>query len=201
LLDLRRSLILREDCKHFDCIKELREDLRESFVDTMVLARFVNVNVSEPQKRNSMDGFAFHDLLLLVGHRLIQICALGDSRQLKPLENCIHLGLLACLVTLMGSLAQRRPQYPLLASLIRTVARSDYFRQDADKEGRRALLWLLFMGRASVLTSADDEWLDGKILDAMKAGEIRTMENLSVVLSMFPWITVLHDRPPGIDSR
>jgi len=178
----------------------IRPPLQDVFIDAMALAWIVNDSTAEVEisLTTKLDGSRFHDALLLAGFRLVHICPLqGNTKYFTPLETILRFGLAVFFCTLLGTMARKKAYSPLLARLIREEVAEKNPKELRSEGIQPALLWLLFLGRASVLESEDDDWLDTMILEIMKALKLETAEDLAQMLSLFPWIPVLHDAASG----
>jgi hypothetical protein len=111
----------------------------------MSLAWLLN---SSPGHGTKLDGYTFHDILILIGYRLIQICPLSGPRPASHLEGTLHLGLTAFMTTFMLGLGRKVPEFTLLSQLTRSAAQEHF---DEDEESQEVLLWMLFIGKPSVL--------------------------------------------------
>ena len=148
------------------------------------------LNSAEHKKK--LDGYTFHDILILMGYRLIHISPLLGPRLASRIENALHLGLTAFMTTFLLGLGLTVPEFPLLSKLARSAAQGNF---DEDKENQEVLLWVFFIGRASIFREADDVWLIPRVTGTMLALGLHTWEDLSRTLSKFPWVSALHNKP------
>ncbi|KAF4637287.1 hypothetical protein G7Y89_g799 [Cudoniella acicularis] len=170
------------DSKFFNL---LSPDLKEVLIDIMGLAWQLNGHGTK------LDGYTYHDILILIGYRLLYIGSLGDPRPSNRLENALHLGLLAFFTTLLLGFGREFPEFPLLSKLTRSAAQGhlEEYYQNQD-----FFLWALFMGRISTLGQPDDRWLILRITETCLGLGLHTWENTCRTLSKFPWINSLHDK-------
>lgn len=171
--------------------RQLSVDLQDLLIDTTGLARLLNdANAGQLPK---LDNYIFHDTILLLGYRLVHVSPLGGPRPPSRLGNAVHLGLTAFVTTFLRKLDRTIPDIPLLSELVRSLAQEHF---DDDQEYQEVLLWLLFIGRASIFKEPDDVWLIPKTAQTMHALGLHTWEDVSRTLAIFPWVNALHD-PAG----
>ncbi|KAL4948481.1 hypothetical protein BDW69DRAFT_189225 [Aspergillus filifer] len=184
--------------------RHLGYDLWKVFAETQGLAALLNnADAGYSQKLGSIE---FYNTILLLGHCLLQINPLCSSFEhdehiipttMNALEDVIHLGLLAFLVTFLPGLNRRVADQPLLAqNLRRAVERlSNCIKAGAgDRQRKSALLWTLFIGAVAVFKPSNDEWLIKTTTSTIKALELSSLDDIQQVLIGFPWVYALHDR-------
>jgi hypothetical protein len=168
-------------------LTHLSADLRILLIDITELSRLVND--ASVTARPKLCGFPFHDNVLLFGYRLISYSPLGGPRPSSHLENIVHLGLTAFVVTFLRGFDRQLLKLPILAELIRTATQQHYDAQ----QGQELLLWTLFIGAASVFKQSDDAWLKPKTRQTMHNLGLQKWEDVNVILIQFPWINAVHD--------
>lgn len=168
---------------------QLSLELQELVLDIGSLTWLLNNGTSHGTK---LDGYTFHDTQLLIGYRLLHISRLGGPRPTNALENLMHLGLMSALAIFLRKLGGNLPPFTLLAELTRSAVQGHL---DEDEEAQALLLWIMFIGRASIFVEADDIWLIPKIKRTMSALGFETWPDLRRAVSKYPWINALHDKP------
>ncbi|KAF2812783.1 uncharacterized protein BDZ99DRAFT_555576 [Mytilinidion resinicola] len=150
------------------------------------------LNDASAGRRPTLNAQKFHDTVILLGYRLVQISPLGGPRPSNRLDNAVHLGLALFLMTLLRRLDRRIVEIPLLSQLARSAAEENF---DDGRESQELLLWVLSIGGASVFTYTDDAWLAPKLLETTHALSLHTWEDVRRTVVKFPWINALHDNP------
>jgi len=51
------------------------------------------------------------------------------------------------------------------------------------------------MGRATIFNPEDNSWLIPQITETTSFLQLHTWEEVSLALSKFPWLNVIHDKP------
>ncbi|GAD92896.1 hypothetical protein BC1G_08780 [Paecilomyces variotii No. 5] len=149
------------------------------------------INDANSGRLPKLNHCAFHDSILLLGYRLIEMRPLGSHCSSNLLEDMVHLGLATFVATFFWSLDRRAPIIPLLSRSICSVV--DRHSQVC-KEEEEVLLWLLFIGATCMSNSTNDDiWLVPKTAQTMRSLALHTWESVDQVLAAFPWVTVTHD--------
>ncbi|KAL4943511.1 hypothetical protein BDV06DRAFT_135303 [Aspergillus oleicola] len=183
--------------------KHIGSDLRNVFAETKDLAALLNN--ADAGYRQKLGSTEFHNSILLLGHCLLQInplCSSIDHDErlafgMSALEDVIHLGLLAFLVTFLSGLNHRVADQPLLAQKLRSAIENMLKIIESGKEkrpGNSVLLWALFIGAVVVFKPSDDEWLIKTTSATIKALGLSSWDDIKQVLVGFPWVHALHDR-------
>ncbi|KAI0122533.1 hypothetical protein F4814DRAFT_409045 [Daldinia grandis] len=167
---------------------QLNSRMKEAWIDIMSLTWFLNENTDDSIK---MDGYTYHDTLILIGYRLVDIRPLNTD-PIGSLENIIHMGLLMIMANFLLSLMHRLPDLPLLRQQIGVLVR-EQFTEDA--ENREALLWALLMAEITIFTRSEDERLTQRIRQIVLSLGLQSWDDVRKILSKFPWIDALHDKP------
>jgi hypothetical protein len=165
-------------------------DLQDILVDIMSLTGLLNGSGGHGTK---LDGHTFHDILILIGYRLIRISPLCGLRPASPLQNVFYLGLTAFMATFLLALGRKLPEFPLLSILARSAVQG--YPRDEDEESQEVILWILFIGRDSIFMQPDDAWLIPTVTGTILALGLHTWEDVRRTLSKFPWVNALHDKP------
>lgn len=164
-------------------------DLQNHVIDITSLAWLVNDAAAG--RRPKLNPKAFHDTLLLLGYHIVNFSPLGGPRPTNYLENAIHLGLTMFITTFLQGLDYKMADGPLLYKLAFSAAQERYI---DNKEEKELLLWILFIGAASVFKEPDNTWLIPKtrlILDFLC---LDTWDDVYRTLVKFPWVHVTHDK-------
>ncbi|BCS26452.1 uncharacterized protein APUU_51163S [Aspergillus puulaauensis] len=181
----------------------LREDLWTTYERMRSVA--VMLNEAGAGQRQKLGADEFHHTILLLGYSLLHISPLRSSSEsdsdpapnMSILEQAIHLGLIAFLVSFLRGLDQRISDKPLLSHRLR-LAIKDLSLRGEKGQGSNAvkcvLLWTLFIGSVAVFKPSDDEWLIPTTRTAMQALDLSTWEDVRQVVAAFPWVNALHDR-------
>ncbi|KAL4876073.1 hypothetical protein BJY04DRAFT_148587 [Aspergillus karnatakaensis] len=183
--------------------KNIRDDLWLLYDEMRRASKILNdANAGRSRK---LDAVEFHNMLLLFGHRLLEISPLGDSSVsqlshevgMNVLEKAVHLSLIAFLVTFLTGLDHRIPDKPLLSQGLRLAVQSLAASVRAGQVSRplqSVLLWTFYIGSVVEFKPSDDEWLIPTTTSTMQALDISTWEDVKELLTMFPWVNAVHDR-------
>ncbi|KAH8897939.1 hypothetical protein GQ53DRAFT_818191 [Thozetella sp. PMI_491] len=166
---------------------QLPAELRELAIDLTCLARLLND--ANAGRRPVLDTRAFHATLLLLGYRLVAFSPLGRPRPTCPLENAVHLGLVAFVMPFMHRFDGKIPNSPLLSRLIQSASQEDF---SMDKGAQEVLLWFLLVTEASVGMQSNDEWLAPMITQVMQNLGLHTWEDVTRTMARYPWIDAFH---------
>lgn len=169
-------------------LNQLRGDLHDILVVIMSVAWILNGGEECTER---LDGYTFHNILLVSGYRLVRISPLGGPRLLSVLENAIHLGLVAFIITFMHGIDRKIPYVPLHSMLLYSIAQVHF----DDKECQEALLWTLFMGKVSTNGEQDEmAWMVPKVREISLLLKLHSWEDVSRRLANFPWVSALHEK-------
>ncbi|KAF4222431.1 hypothetical protein CNMCM5878_005713 [Aspergillus fumigatiaffinis] len=166
----------------------LRRDIQDIFIDVTSLASMLNdaTNGVGPK----LNCGAFHSDLLVIGYRLGNTYTLGGCRPKCPIENAIHLGLTAFLVTFLPGLDHRIAHNDLLSNLLLDVVQG---LADDVLDIQEMLLWMLYIGAASSSQlGAHPTWIS-KSKDIIDTLKLRTWEQVKDILAKYPWVNAVHD--------
>lgn len=164
----------------------LGAELQELLLDIIAIAE--ELNIISAEKRQKLNNYAFHDTIILIGYRLIHISPLGGS--VSCLSNLVHLGLAAFLLTFLRRLDYKVSEMPLLYK-VTSSAVQQLGNEDSSHE---LLIWMLFIGNASIFTHADDIWLLPIVQRAMIALDLHTWQDVHHILIKWPWVNILHNK-------
>ena len=170
-------------------LRQLSADLQTLLIDITELAWLVD-NASA-KERPKLNGFPVHDNLLLLGYRLNYTSPLGGPRPISCVENMIHVGLTAFIITFLRGFDRQIPDIPILSDLARSAAQENF---DNEQENQEVLLWTLFLGAASIFGQPDDAWVIPKTTWAMHALDLHTWEDVVRTLDKFPWVNAAHNK-------
>lgn len=172
---------------HYSLAK-LSPQLHSMLVDVMTVSWFLDGHEGQGVKLNS---YTFHDLLVYLGYGLLHIAPLAGRQYLNHLENIVQLGLIAFLATFLFPLGHHRVDCPRLSSTIYSAAQNDF---NEDMESQQALLWMLFIGRATIFSEDEEVWMLPRMKKAMTILAIHTWEDVSRTLCKFPWLRNIHTK-------
>jgi hypothetical protein len=164
---------------------KLSADLQELLLDIIALSW--QLNVISTRRLQKLNNYKFHDTIILLGYRLIDTSPLCGF--LPGLANAVHLGLAAFLLTFLRRLDYKVSEMPLLYKLITSAVRQI----DEQESSQELLLWLLFIGNASIFTSADDLWILPIAKRTTKTLDLHTWQDVRHTLARWPWVNTLHD--------
>jgi len=169
--------------------RTLDTSLQDVLVDISSLAWMLNGHLGqEPQ----LTGYIFHDVLLLFGYRLLHINSVYGSRPVSWLGDILQASLMVFISSFLVGLGGISPDFPPLSQLARSVAHTY---PGANEESQEVYLWALFIGSAAIFSQQDDIWLLPRIQQTALLLDLHDWENISGILSKFPWVKVLHDKP------
>ncbi|KAI9369083.1 hypothetical protein BJX61DRAFT_536724 [Aspergillus egyptiacus] len=179
--------------------ENLRDDLWRVFLDMRCLSAMLHD--ASAGYRLKLDGVQFHNTIISLGYRLLEINPLGEGfistltkTDLSDLENSIHLGLIAFLVTFLTGLDHRIADKPQLSYRLRLAIQNLSRSVGLGREAGTLLIWTLFIGAVAVFKSSDDEWLIPTTQAAMRGLGLTAWEDVRMTLSGFPWVNALHNR-------
>ncbi|KAL5340725.1 hypothetical protein BJX70DRAFT_396426 [Aspergillus crustosus] len=181
----------------------LRSDIWVLYDDMRRAARLLNE--ADAGYREKVNAVEFHNVLLLFGHRLLQISPLDASsdpdtnlgKSMSTLDKAVHLALVAFLVTFLTGLDHRIPEKPLLSSGLRLATQDLALSLDLEKENwavQSVLIWMLFIGSVVEFKFSDDEWLIPTTHSTMQALGLISWGDVRGLLAGFPWVNAVHDR-------
>lgn len=170
----------------------LTSNMRSSLCDLFLDIRYASslLNECESSQRPKLSSFEFHDTLIKFGYQLLAVNSLRGSEPLSPLENLIHLGLAAFMMTLLRGLDRLIPENPLLLDLARLAGQSFH---GTSSESQETFLWFLLIGKSSIFGHWDDEWLLMKMKHVVPTLGLQTWEEMRKIVSVFPWVNSLHN--------
>jgi len=168
-------------------LRNLSSDLQSLFMDITDLVQLLND--AGAGHRPKINCYTFHETLILLGYQIVDLSPLGGPRPKNRLENAVHLGLTAFILTFMRGLDHKIIDAPLLYNAARIAAQESF----DDEENQEVLLWLLFIGGASIFTQLDDIWLIVKTKAIMQTLGLHTWRDVSQTLAKFPWVSAVHD--------
>lgn len=169
--------------------QNLQHTLRSIANDVFSLADVLDR--SSPQ--NKMGPVAFQETLLALCYRLLQPGPFSSPYHGSTLDYGCQMGMIAFLTTLMFQFGRRRLlHHEALSSRFRSFVQG-YHQDISNQEG--LLLWLLFIGRLSILSTSDDKWLIPRIAQEVGNAGIVEWAGLREALARFPWIASLHSAP------
>ncbi|KAL6237333.1 hypothetical protein BDW75DRAFT_204416 [Aspergillus navahoensis] len=183
--------------------KSLRTSLWTVFSNMRSLADLLNDACAG--YRQKLGAEEFHNTIMLLGFRLLHISPLDVSHEpdacfklgMGPLEEAVHLGLIAFLVTFLRGLDHRVADKPLLSYRLRLVIEkllSSTERGEGSMIIKRVLIWMLFVGAVVTFKPSDDEWLIPTTNTAVNTLGLSSWKDVKEALAGFPWVDSVHDR-------
>ncbi|MBV36668.1 MAG: hypothetical protein CMP47_14640 [Rickettsiales bacterium] len=157
--------------------------LQQILVDLISIASLFNAGCR-------MDPHTLQEVVVSVGYRLIRFHPLCGPCLEDKLSSAFHIGLTSLLTTLFLRLGGRRfLRYSPVTERLKEVIESGL-----DEDDRDLMLWLLFIGRVSVLEGPDQDWIVPRIRQAVLSLGITSWAGVHRCILQFPWINALHDK-------
>ncbi|EED17343.1 conserved hypothetical protein [Talaromyces stipitatus ATCC 10500] len=160
-------------------------DLHNALVEAMSLSR--QLNDAAETKALKVNLYFFNANIILLGYQVISISPLSQSYQLSRLENSIHLGLAMFVTTFMNRLDRKIPDMPFMSELLRVLLTFDF------QVHLSVLLWLLFLGNATILGPNDQEWLAPMVATTAQKLGLYSWNGVSKALVKLPWVNSLYN--------
>ncbi|GIK05403.1 hypothetical protein Aspvir_009512 [Aspergillus viridinutans] len=179
-----------DSSKHYwpPLLGNLRGDIQDIFMDVTSLASILNDAMHGVSPK--LDSCTFHSDLLVLGYRLVNMYTLGGCRPQCAIENGIHLGLTAFLVTFLPGLDRRIAHNALLYKLLLNTAQAF---PDDGLDVQEILLWMLYIGAASSSQlGAHPTWIS-KSKETIDTLKLSTWEQVQDMLAKYPWVNAVHD--------
>lgn len=164
----------------------LNPDLYDLLLDLKTLSRQLNDASAEIAPKVNI--FGFNARLIGLGYRIISISSFTESYNLNRLENAVHLGLGMFVTSFMNKLDRKIPDMPFLAELLRSLVKYGF------EDDQFVLLWILFLGDATILNHTDHEWLVPMIATVAHNLNLHNWDDVWTVLAQFPWVHALYDK-------
>ncbi|KAI0551026.1 hypothetical protein F4679DRAFT_541234 [Xylaria curta] len=163
--------------------------LQGVYKDISMLAWLVDDNAIHGIR---VDDYDFHNLLLLVGYRLLKVRPLNSPLEsVNKLELLLHLGLAALMSRFFATLGVKALDVLLLRRCITLAIPEENY---DDKEEQELVLWLLFIAKTSVFRDEDqDAWLIPKISQVATQLGLSTWDHVSTTVRKFPWVRLFSD--------
>ncbi|RHZ53930.1 uncharacterized protein CDV56_107306 [Aspergillus thermomutatus] len=168
--------------------RKLPDDLQDLFNNVASLASRLNdaTNGVGPK----LNSCTFHSDLLVLGYRLGNLYPLGGCRPKCAIENTIHLGLTAFLVTFLPGLDRRIAHNALLSNSLLNAAQN---LSENALDIQEMLLWMLCIGAASSSQlGAHPMWIS-RLIETMDTLKLGTWEHVREILEKYPWVNTVHD--------
>lgn len=167
-------------------LNHLGTDLHDALLEATALAK--RLNDAAASNTCKVNLYRFNANILLLGYRVVSISSLSQSYQLSRIENAIHLGLAIFVTTFMNGLDRKIPHMPFMSELLRALLKSGF------QDDYAVLLWLLFLGNATVLDPSDHTWLGPMVATAASKLGLHSWSEMLKLLVRLPWINALYDR-------
>jgi hypothetical protein len=157
--------------------------------DAIVLAK--RVNGSDDRELHYRE---FQANVISICYRLLDLSSLNAVVFNSTLDLSCYLGLTAFVVTIMLQFGNRRfLRQQLLEERLRAflLDGNNFKRNSLDNS---LMLWLLFIGRLSVLEDGDEIWLLPRMAKEIDELGIEDLPGLFEQLTLYPWIDILYNR-------
>lgn len=150
--------------------------------------------LSTAQEGTKLDPLDYTESVSSILHRLVHFAPLGGPRPSAPLDNLVHLTLVALMTTLLPTYGYNHPGYPALAGPLISAIQNFKF---ADPQSSAVLLWAVFTRGVSVLDDRDRAWLLPLLEEP--CGQLHLRCNASwaevrQILTECCWISAVHDK-------
>lgn len=152
------------------------------------LSLAIMLNNASFDAHEKLNVYAFNAHVVFLGYQIVALCSLRQSSQLDKLEHAVHLGLANFIVTFLNTLDRKFPAMPYMAKLLRSLLRSGW------KESPLLLLWLAFLGDATILDPNDHEWLVPMVAMLTKELNMNTWSEVADGLHQLPWIDNIYNK-------
>lgn len=166
----------------------INTDLRNLMCEVASLAHTLN----EMDQESKIDPLDYSESVFSLLHRLIQLAPLESHRIWDPMNNLLHLTLLASMTTLLPEYGLNVFKYTLLSNKLKR-ALLDF--EATTTRDRKFMIWAIFVGGISVLRTGDNLWLLRLLADHCEHQEPGTWPHVYRVLCEWSWIHALHDAP------
>jgi hypothetical protein len=153
----------------------------------MFLASLLNSAIAGDSPK--LNAIELHQNIILLGYRLVRLKPLGLLLGTSSLQNKLHLGLAAFLVSFLQGWDGRVAQNEILSQLLLAEVQSP---PSSGRHEKETLLWLLFIGAGSSCLSRHSIWVS-KTQDTLQALKIESWGDVRKVLAGFPWVNAVHD--------
>ncbi|CAJ2506483.1 Uu.00g006130.m01.CDS01 [Anthostomella pinea] len=159
------------------------------FTDLQHLVTMIN---QHSDRNTRVNGEMFQSAMDYIQSRLLQMDSTHSADDgLRPLSECLRLGMLAFMITMTFQLPGRRYPYPQLADKLRSAYRAAGAISTGD--GRNVLAWVLLIGALSVF-DADEEWLCCQWRSGGPSQPL-SWDHMREQLVEVMWIGRIHDEP------
>ncbi|KAF1946938.1 hypothetical protein EJ02DRAFT_430485 [Clathrospora elynae] len=148
-------------------------------------------SLNDTREDTKLDPMDYADAVAVRLHRLLHFAPLGHQRTLDPLNNLVHLSLVAIMTTLMPEYGHNQTKYDLLSSLLRRAIQN----YAATLERNNAVfLWALFVGNATVLDDSESSWLTPLVAETCTCSNLHAWVDVRWMLRQYGWICVFYDK-------
>jgi hypothetical protein len=143
------------------------------------------------QQSTRLDPLDYTESVLLRMHRLLHYAPLEHRRLIDPLDNLVHMSLIATMTTLMPEYnAHSKYNYNLLAIRFRSALQT-YAATTERNNG--IFLWALFVGFASILDHSVHGCLASMVGELCVLLGLHSWADVRFILNQYPWISILYD--------
>lgn len=139
--------------------------------------------------RKKLNPYDYSDAVCIRLHRLLDYAPLDPSarQKIKPLDNVVHLSLVAVMTTLMPEYGHNSARYFLLANELREALQV--------AEGNdEVMLWAMLVAYVTILSKSEHVWILPLVREVCARLCVRCWEDVRKVLCRYAWIGVLYDK-------
>jgi hypothetical protein len=156
--------------------------LLDLLLDIMQITRALN----DTSATNKLEPMDYSDAVCVRLSRLLHLAPLRHQRPSDPMEDLVHLCLVAIMTTLMPEYGYNQARYDLLSNLLwHAVQRY----ADIPLRNDEVLLWAVFVGCATVMR----EGMQELILETCGRLGLREWVDVRRMLCRYAWICVFYD--------
>jgi hypothetical protein len=176
-----------------DCDRARKLEL----IDPVLLAHFESIGYLMDRLNtdsSKVDPLDYSDAISLRLHRLLVYAPLSPDRRsdLAPLDNLVHLTLVAVMTTLMPEYGHNQARYALLGGQMRNALQIYAKEKDRNYE---IVLWALFVGYATIISIGRDEaWLVALAADMCGQLTLHDWRSVGGMLRRYAWISIYYDK-------
>jgi hypothetical protein len=166
---------------------ELSSPLLDLLLDITQITRKLNDTCAT----NKLEPMDYSDAVCVRLHRLLHFAPLAQQRLVDPLDDLVHLCLVAIMTTLMPEYGHNQAKYTLLSKLLNHALQQYAVVPGRNKE---LLIWAIFVSHATVLGDSDTQWMTLLVLETFERLGLRGWTELRLLLCQHAWICVCYDK-------
>lgn len=144
------------------------------------------------QQGAKLDPMDYAECVIGRLHRLLHFAPVAHQRLMDPLDNLVHVALVATMTTLMPEYGRNMARYDLLANHFRGAL---WTYAATPERNASILLWALFVGFVTVLGDDDHTWLASLVGKVCVYLDLHSWLDVSSILCRYAWVGVLYDTP------